>query len=508
MQLRVKITQIFKAFTPKWLFSKRDLDKSKWKIVVTGLAVVVLAVFAALLHRQHVVFSQSDGSSEEVATNNYLRDYWWQTVVKEANEELSRIRQISDATSFQSPQTVEALMEAYDASFETKIASETINFGDIDLTEVDQAYPRAEFLQMLLDKGILIENATEYYSFLMYRFNLLSFKQSYFEKPLSGHDADYKDIVLERMGLPMNASPVEFEETSIQHYLEMHYYVKEALKDPTFAQQWNEGKFVTIARSKDGTRFPLRADTTYYELNSDGSIGELYFPAMGESFDVSAIQEHLHTPFPFTKKLPKHVKIGFIGPDGKPADAPRRGLAKLWGGFADIFDDDGPEITRSESEAAPSSEAELQPPAYASEPKPVSRTSPWSSVADSPAHDSTPRTAPRHAVPELEMSEFPADWERPDSASINPSEIENQMKQVEDWKLPGGVEAEELERLLESLEDIDDPTSIPNAPDEREILREDERYKDRGNPNGNRDESYEEQDESERERREAPEKEP
>ena len=68
---------------------------------------------------------------------------------------------------------------------------------------------------------------------------------------------------------------------------------------------------------------------------------------------------------------------------------------------------------------------------------------------------------------------------------------------------------EELARLLESLEeDIDDPTSNPNVPDEPEILREDERYKDRGDPNGNRDESYEEQDESERERREAPEKEP
>ena len=82
------------------------------------------------------------------------------------------------------------------------------------------------------------------------------------------------------------------------------------------------------------------------------------------------------------------------------------------------------------------------------------------------------------------------------------------MKQVEDWKLPDGGEAEELERLLESLEDIDDPTSNPNALDEPEILREDERYKGRGDPNGNRDESYEEQDESKRERREAPEKEP
>lgn len=30
---------------------------SKWKIVVIGLGVVAAVVFAALLHRQHVVFS-------------------------------------------------------------------------------------------------------------------------------------------------------------------------------------------------------------------------------------------------------------------------------------------------------------------------------------------------------------------------------------------------------------------------------------------------------------------
>ena len=473
---------------------------SKRKIVVTGLAVVVAAVFAALLHRQHIVFSQSDGSSEEVATNNYLRDYWWTTVVKGANEELSRIRHISASTSFQSPQTVEALMEAYDASFDAWVASETINFGDIDLAQVDQAYPRAEFLQMLLDKGLLIKNATEYNSFLMYRYNLLSFKQNFFEKPLFGHDADYKDSVLERMGLPMNASSVEFEETSIQHYLETHYYVKEALKDPTFAQQWSEGKFVTIARAKDGTRFPLRADTTYYELNSDGSIGELYFSAMGESFDVRAIQGHLHTPFPFTKKLPKHVKIGFLGPDGKPADAPRRGMAKIWDGFADIFDDDDPEIARSELEATLPSQAEVQP-VNVSEPKPASRTSLWTSASDLAADDSTPRSARRHTVPALDMPEFPADLEKANPPSIFPTEMETQIGQAEDWKLPGGVKEEELEGLLESLEDIDDPTSIPNAPDNPEILREDERYKDRGDPNGNRDES-------EGERREAPEMDP
>ncbi len=477
---------------------------SKWKIVMIGLGVVAAAVIAALLHRQHVVFSQSDGSPEEIAISNYLRDYWWTAVVKGADEELTRMRHISDSTSFQNPQSVEALMEAHDTNFDTWVESQAINFSGIDLANVDQAYPRAEFLQMLLDKGLLIENGAEYNSFLMYRFNLLHSKQQFFEQPLFGNDADYKNSVLERMGLPVDTSSAQFEETRIQHFLETHYYVKEALKDPTFAQQWNEGKFVTIARAKDGTRFPLRADTTYYEINSDGSIGELHFPAVGESYDVGAIQEYLHTPFPFTKKLPEHVKIGFIGPDGKPADAPRRGMAKVWGNFAGIFDDDRPEIARSESDVVLPSGTDSQP-ANVAEPKPVSRSSLWTSASDSAVDDSAPVAAPRHAAPSLEMAEFLEGLEQPIPAPIVPPELENQMKQAEDWKFPGGVEAKELDRLLESLEDTDDPTSNLNLPDEPEILHDDdERKKDRSNLNEKRHESFEGRNDSETKRRESP----
>ena len=481
----------------------------KWKIVMIGLVTVVAAsVFAALLHRQHVVFSQSGGSSEEVATDNYLRDYWWQTVVKGANEELSRIRHISTSTSFQSPQTVETLMDAYDARFDAWVASQTINFGGIDLTQVDQAYPRAEFLQMLLDKGLLIKNATEYNSFLMYRYKLLSFRQRFYEKPLFGHDADYKYSVLERMGLPTDTPPERFEEASIQDYLETHYYLKEALKDPTFAQQWNEGKFVTIAKAKDGTRFPMRTDTTYFQLNGNGSIdmGDIVLPAMGLSAqDTEAIMKHLQ-PFPFAEKLPKHVKIGFIGPDGNPVEAPRRGMAKLWGNFAGIFDDDGSKIVRSESGVVHPSEADLQP-ANTSEPSPVFRSSLWTSESDSAADDSAPAAAQRHAAPTREMPDFPVDLAQPAPAPILPSGMENQLKQAEDWKLPGRIEAKELEKLLESLEDTDDPTSIPNTLDEPDnILRENQRYKAPGDFNGSRHESYEEQEEYERERRETPKK--
>ena len=477
---------------------------SKWKIVVTGLAVVVTIVFVALLHRQHVVFGQSD-RSEEITTRNYVQNVWWSTVVKKASEELSRIRQSSASTSFKNAQTVQALMKSYDSNFETEITADSSRFGGIDrVREADQKYPRATFLKMMLDKGVLIEDATDYTDALTFRINLLSAESFFLDA-----DTDSKYFWMNALGLPMDASWEACKEVKIQNYLEVFYYNKHAKKDPILAQQWAEGIFSGLAKANDGSRFPIRADTTYFQLNADGSIGNELYPAVGRSDDdYAAIWEHVYTPFPFTEKLPKNVKIGFIGPDGKPAEAPRRGMAKLWGGFADIFDDDGQEITRFESEATPSSEAG-SPFVNSPEPKPAVRTIPWSSVAsDSPAYDSTPRTAPHHVVPELEMPEFPSDLEQAEPSSVIPSEIDNQMKPVEDWKFPDGVEAEELERLLESLEDTDDPTSIPDAPDNPEILPEDGRYKERGDPNGNRDEFDEEQDESERDRREPPEMEP
>ena len=179
-------------------------------------------------------------------------------------------------------------------------------------------------------------------------------------------------------------------------------------------------------------------------------------------------------------------------------------MAKLWGNFAGIFDDDRPEIARSESGVVLTSDADSQP-ANAAEPKPVSRSSLWTSASDSAVDDSAPAAAPRHAALTLEMPEYPADLEQPAPAPIVPSELENQMKQAEDWKTPGGVEANELERLLKSLEDTDDPTFVPNVPDAPEMLHDDDaRNKDRSNLNENRHESYEENNASETKRRESP----
>ena len=479
------------------LFKRLLIPSSKRKVLGIVLRGCVVVVFVGLLIRDRAVSDPPD-----VSINNHVWDVWRTTVVKAANNELARIRQFAVSDSYENTENAQVQMETYDASFDRAVAMNPLQFGGVGrVRKSDQKYPRAEYLQILLAKGVSIEDGTDYLDLLTLRLNLLSAEDMFFHGSVEAQKAG-----LAGGRLASIATWEAYKEAEIQGYLELFYFAKEAKKDPNLARQMDEGIFM-FGRAKDGTPIPMRTDTTYFQLDSDGEFdfGDMVWPAM--DFDVEAIHKHLQ-PYPFAEKLPKHVKIGFLGPDGKPAEAPRRGLGKLWGNFADIFGDDGQEITRSELEATPSSEAG-SPFVNSPEPKPAVRTIPWSSVAsDSPGDDSTPRTAPRHAIPALEMPEFPANLEQPEPASVIPSEIENQMKQVEDWKFPDGVEAEELERLLESLEDIDDSTSIPDVPDNSEIRREDGRYKERGDPNGNRDESNEEKDESERERREPPEMEP
>ncbi len=82
------------------------------------------------------------------------------------------------------PQTVEALMEAFDARYSSRAvntkwttASET-SFGEkrhleFTLADMDAKYPREEWLQMLLNKGITIENFKTYNEYLNVRSDLI-----------------------------------------------------------------------------------------------------------------------------------------------------------------------------------------------------------------------------------------------------------------------------------------------------------------------------------------------
>ena len=72
---------------------------------------------------------------------------------------------IVQPTPYEGPQTTEALMAAYDAGY-VELFPKTLRY--------DEHYPREEWLQRILDKGIVIENATDYDYYMKSRFYLIS----------------------------------------------------------------------------------------------------------------------------------------------------------------------------------------------------------------------------------------------------------------------------------------------------------------------------------------------
>ena len=88
------------------------------------------------------------------------------------------------------PQTVKALRDAYDNKYNERYTitsgsvSYTLDNGvnfkyniPLPMSEVDAKYPREEWLQMLLDKGVTIDNFEEYWAYLSKRDELVALEQ-------------------------------------------------------------------------------------------------------------------------------------------------------------------------------------------------------------------------------------------------------------------------------------------------------------------------------------------
>ena len=75
------------------------------------------------------------------------------------------------------PQTVQALMAAFDPEYNRRHAKTTVSISgrksrQLTVAEIDARYPRVEWLQALLHKGITIKNFHEYASYLAKRHTL------------------------------------------------------------------------------------------------------------------------------------------------------------------------------------------------------------------------------------------------------------------------------------------------------------------------------------------------
>ncbi|MCY3743856.1 MAG: hypothetical protein OXH00_22815 [Candidatus Poribacteria bacterium] len=117
------------------------------------------------------------------------------------------------------PQTVKTLQDAYDEKYNERYAitsgsvSYTLDNGinfkysvPLPMSEVDAKYPRDEWLQMLLDKGITIDNFEEYWTYLSKRDELVELEKhpevwssSLFGISPTDHWETYKAAYLKQM---------------------------------------------------------------------------------------------------------------------------------------------------------------------------------------------------------------------------------------------------------------------------------------------------------------------
>ena len=101
------------------------------------------------------------------------------------------------------PQTVEALMKAFDARYNSHemVTTAEILHGEkrhieFTLADVDTQYPREEWLQMLLNKGITIENFKTYSEYLDLRSNII-LEEFYTENDWETVKASYIDTFIQ-----------------------------------------------------------------------------------------------------------------------------------------------------------------------------------------------------------------------------------------------------------------------------------------------------------------------
>ena len=82
-------------------------------------------------------------------------------------------------TEYTGPQTVKALMSAFDTEFDSNIVKISVGIvggrsSSLTIDEVDKRYPRTEWFQLILDNGLTIENFIHYASCLSKR-HILAF---------------------------------------------------------------------------------------------------------------------------------------------------------------------------------------------------------------------------------------------------------------------------------------------------------------------------------------------
>ena len=178
--------------------------------------------------------------------------------------------------TYTGPQNVQELMKALDADYTKSLAKTRVSVSgkftakttktgkvtdskattyssDLTLSEIDARYPRAEWLQLLLDKGITIDDSLEYASLLSKRYTLALWEDN---------------PVLQQSAL-LDIPPTDDWETYKAAYIDKlvndHTKIQEAAEKIERGQKAVERAKARIEQSKEHTKLAIERGTVHLE---------------------------------------------------------------------------------------------------------------------------------------------------------------------------------------------------------------------------------------------------
>lgn len=245
----------------KRVFHKREVLARLPLLTTLGFAI-------CLWGGTHAYTQSSETGSKHIGPHNISAP----TICKKSNSGLHNMREEQlwggalnvpkyIGSKYTGPQNVQALMNALDADYNNRLAnikvsisgkfttgSKTTNYSsDLTISEIDVRYPRAEWLQMLLDKDITINDSYEYASLLSKRYTLAllednpdlqqsgvlgipptndweTYKEAYINKVVNDHlkireaakQIQHSKKMVERLKAPIEHSEEQMERTKVQ----------------------------------------------------------------------------------------------------------------------------------------------------------------------------------------------------------------------------------------------------------------------------------------------------
>lgn len=156
-------------------------------------------------------------------------------------------------SKYTGPQNVQELMNALDANYNNRLTnirvsisgkfttrSKTANYSsDLTISEIDVRYPRVEWLQMLLDKGITINDSYEYASLLSKRYTLALLEDN--------PDLQQSGV----LGIPPTNDWKTYKEAYINKVVNDHVKIREAAKQIEHTQKMVERVKAPIEHSAE-----------------------------------------------------------------------------------------------------------------------------------------------------------------------------------------------------------------------------------------------------------------